>query len=285
MSSLLTRFFSNRLNYTAQRQLRKLIPTSLLDWYYFHATDVFLISFPKCGRTWLRMMIGKSFAELYGIEDANLLNLRELARNHEAVPTIRVLHENDPHYCRPHEISDDKHKFRKKKVIFLVRDPRDVLVSLYFHQSKREKNREGFSGTIEEFVYQDVGSIDTIVRYYNVWLAQRENSDQFLLIRYEDMKQASARELKRVFAFIGMPEIADETIRTAVEFSAFDKMKAIERQDAMKTSILRPGDENDEESFKTRKGQVGGYKEYLSEQVIQYLNEKLDSLPSELGYK
>jgi len=49
---------------------------------------------------------------------------------------------------------------------------------------------------------------------------------------------------------------------------------------------LMPRDKNDPESFKTRRGKVGGYVDYLTPQDIEFLDAKMrEGLPLCYGYR
>src|SRR5207249_9665213 len=52
--------------------------------------------------------------------------------------------------------------------------------------------------------------------------------------------------------------------QAALAFSEFENMKKMEAAGAFDSKILRPGDVRDPESFKVRRGKIGGYREYLS---------------------
>jgi hypothetical protein len=52
-------------------------------------------------------------------------------------------------------------------------------------------------------------------------------------------------------------------------------MQKLEREDSLRSSMLRPGDVNDPNSYKTRRGVVEGFYDYLPEEDVDYLNEKL----------
>ena len=48
---------------------------------------------------------------------------------------------------------------------------------------------------------------------------------------------------------------------------------------------LRPGDKTDAESFKTRRGVVGGYTDYLGDTEIEFLNQYIaKNLYRDFGY-
>ncbi len=59
------------------------------------------------------------------------------------------------------------------------------------------------------------------------------------------------------------------------EFTSFQNMKKIEQQDGTKSDKLKPADKNDPDSYKTRKGKVKGFVDYLSENEIQFLTHQM----------
>ena len=95
--------------------------------------DVYIVSYPKCGRTWLRLMIGRTVSQHFNLpQDEAILFLRWGPKPDPLLPMITVVHEDRPMLKRPEELERSKEKFRHKRVIFLVRDPRDVIVSSDF---------------------------------------------------------------------------------------------------------------------------------------------------------
>ena len=60
--------------------------------------------------------------------------------------------------------------------------------------------------------------------------------------------------------------------------------KKLEQQGAFESKILRAGDVHDPESFKVRRGKVGGYREYLSLEDQQYAAAALRELDPRFGY-
>ena len=119
---------------------RRLFPNNFLRWYAHQKTDVYLISYPKCGRTWLRLMIGKTITTHFNLPDKEeILLLRWKSRIHPQVEHITVIHDDRPMQKTPDELETSKKQFADKKVIFLVRDPRDVIISSYFELKHRSK--------------------------------------------------------------------------------------------------------------------------------------------------
>jgi hypothetical protein len=214
--------------------------------------DVVLTSYPKCGRTWLRVMISHALGLHVGTED-------------------------------PGGVSrSSKRKYRGKKILLLVRDPRDVVVSMYFERSRRER---AYSGTLGEFLHEAKGSLDTIIRYYNVWNESRDVPRGFCLVRYEDLHADTAKQLRRIFDFLEIPDISDAHIREAVEFGSFGNMRSMESSDTLKSGRLRARDTSDVESFKTRRGVVGGYVDYLEPEQIAWMEDRIcKGLHPSFGY-
>lgn len=244
--------------------------------------DVHLVSFLKCGRTWLRLMIGKAIEEHFELKctDEEIARLYPLA-NYEKIPRIRVHHDDNPHYKAPEDLTLSKKAYRNTKVIFLSRDPRDVLVSNYFQITKRQLL---YCNDISNYLREDVGSTNTLIKYYNIWAIERNVPKDFLLVRYEDIHLNPALELAKCFDFIGL-DISSKAISRAVEFASFDNMHTMEKENGFNAGVLKGHSKGDPESYKTREGKVGGFSNYLSPEDIRFLNKKIqEELTKFYGY-
>ena len=254
-------------------------------------TDAFIISYPKCGRTWLRLLLGKYLQQQFGLrEDAMMLELHALTRNIAGLPRVDFSHDDRPQLKPAAEIDRDKRRYRGKKVVFLVRDPRDVLVSYYFQYTRRGAQELAgeapFTGTMSDFIRHPIGGIDNIVAFYNVWAEQRAAPADFMLLRYEDLHSDPVANLRRLAAFLGFPKVDDAALERVLSYGSFDHMKRIERDNLLKSPRLEAPDSADPESFKVRKGRVAGYGEYLSAEDVAYLDEKIAGLDDlYAGYK
>ncbi len=244
--------------------------------------DVFLLSFPKAGRTWLRLMLAKALAVHFNVHDENLIDLQRLAGQNPAIPRIKPKHDDNPHLKTPGELVTSKTEYRHRKVILLVRDIRDLAVSTYFQMTKREKR---FRGEIGQFLRCRRGSVGTMIGFYNIWAENRHVPEGFMLIRYEDLHADSVGQLRRVLTFLGIQDVTDATVEEAIEFASFENMRKMELADAVGSDRLRPTDKGDPDSYKTRRGKVGGYVDYLSEPDIAMLTRRLqEELSPFYGY-
>lgn len=241
--------------------------------------DVHVVSYPKCGRTWLVLLIGKTLQLHFGLRARNLLRLRALASKRLGIPYILQHHDGGPEFQSPEDLVRDKSFYRDRRVIFLVRDPRDVLVSSYFQKTRRNND---YSGPLSEYVHERVGGIETIVEFFNIWARNRDVPQDFMLVTYEDLHRDTVGELRRVIEFLGIAGVTEATLDAAVDYCRFDNMRAIEAENQFGTSALSARDRSDEATYKTRKGEIGGFREHLTAADIEYVDaviaDRLDPL-------
>ncbi|WP_274522798.1 sulfotransferase domain-containing protein [Ectothiorhodospira haloalkaliphila] len=241
-------------------------------WWLRRTAHVQIISYPKCGRTWLVMLISQAIERHYGVHLKNPLRLRDYHRSNREIPTIYAHHDGGPEFKQPHELETDKGVYRRSRVIFLVRDPRDVLVSSFFQQTRRNIN---FEGSLSSYVRASAGGLDTLVSFYNIWARNRHVPSDFLQIRYEDMRRDPLTTLRQVMDFCGLEQISEETLAEAVEFCRFENMRRMEMEGRHGTRSLSARNQSDDQTFKVRKGQVGGHLEHMSEEDLMWINTRL----------
>jgi len=250
--------------------------------------DAYLISFPKCGRTWVRVMLGRALYRHAGVDDLKPDGTRLLypegVERMAGLPRVSFTHDGKPTRRPVEKIEADKSRYSGKKVVLLIRDLRDVAVSYFFHETRRTKRFypkwevAGFQGEISEFLRSDVGGVDHFIRFYNVWADSRGVPEGLLVIKYEEMHRQPAAVLRQMLAFLELPDVADEVVADAVEFASFDSMRSMEEQGVFShPHYMQPGDRDDEDSYKVRRGEVGGYADYLSPEDIAWLTERMRS--------
>ncbi|MFD3658825.1 sulfotransferase domain-containing protein [Streptomyces sp. NPDC058620] len=234
--------------------------------------DVYVISFPKCGRTWLRVLMAKAVSTARGLpmELARNLNLEGFNEVDSAVPNIVFWHDDRVEYRTPAQLSPDKSFYHDRKVVLLVRDLRDTAVSRYFQCSRRPQ--DPYPGTIGDFLTEEQGSVRTCVAFWNIWYANRGVPASFLLTSYERLAADTAGELGRVLDFCGLPSVGEQILSGAADFASFANMRTMEDTDALQSERLRPAIPGDPDAYKTRRGVVGGYRDYLSDEHIDYVN-------------
>ena len=247
-------------------------------YYLNQRADMFMLWFPKCGGTWAKLQLHTALCKHYGVVGAPPLEL-ELLKDFDArIPRIRPFHDDAPHWKTPEQLRDHKRRYAGRKVLLLVRDPRDAIVSLHLQVTRRWKVDPEMP--LEEFIWSERGSLRTMIRYYNIWAQHRDVPSELMLLRYEDMRADPHTAVRQMLNFIGVPEVTDDVIREAVEYNRIDQLRKREGAGQYDTRRLQPGDPNDPDSFKARKGKVGGFRDVITpedvERMTRIIGEELD---------
>src|SRR5437773_12373560 len=248
-----------------------------------------ILSVPKSGRTWIRTFLCAYFCKRYGRE----FTLEPERYCEPGIPRLIFSHD-----CFEHRTKGDlwdrirgkylvpKKELRRAKIVLLVRDPRDCFVSLYVQMTRRDR------GAPTEFKRKTVGDllrdkkfgVCAIIKTMNAWLNEFSDRDDFTIIRYESLREFPRENFRTLLAVLGETTPDVSIFQAALDFSEFENMKKMEAAGAFDSKILRPGDVRDPESFKVRRGKVGGYREYLSAEDQEYAAGALTKLDSRFGY-
>ena len=112
----------------------------------------------------------------------------------------------------------------------------------------------------------------------------------FLLLRYEDIRADPHSVFAGLLDFLAIPQQDDE-LRQAVAEADFESMKKVElsgggpRYRSSGYSIFGSGDTNNADALHVRRGQVGGFSEYLQPEDAERLKQLIDKrLPDFFGY-
>jgi hypothetical protein len=237
--------------------------------------DTFIVSFPKSGNTWMRFLIANL---LHPEEPANFGNIDRLIPESEGLTRNQLARVPRPRIMKSHEYFDA----RFPKVIYIVRDPRDVAVSQFHFFRKRRRIGDDYS--IEQFVTRfvagetsDYGSWGDNVAS---WLVTRQNSPDFLLLRYEDVVARTGAELTRVASFLGLRATPDLVAQTVERCSA-DRMRKAEGANA--TASVTKNTRQDIPFV--RAAGSGGWKTSLPEKSVVELERAWAPLMAWLGYE
>lgn len=219
----------------------------------------FLISYPKSGRTWIRVILSKYSSTLYNVKIN--LDLFGLWKQNHKIPYFK---EDETKIRNRIET-----QLKNKRIILLVRDPRDITVSFYFHATKRSKE---YKGSLSDFIRNKKIGINKTINFINEIYKHREQFKDFLLVRYEDLRKDTTTEIRKILYFLGLKDINRKALTEAILFSSFENMKKLEKSNALQDVRLKPAHPDDPESYKVRRGKIGGYRDYLNSSDINYLN-------------
>lgn len=201
----------------------------LLPVVYRHARvsgrDAFLVSYPKSGNTWLKFMLTYLLSGTEADFDSDSGTIAEVG-SHRSTPRVlpgggRLIKSHEP-YTGPQRRS-------YRKVIYLVRDGRDVAVSYYYTLIRRGLYEGDFGPFLRLFLGGGVDGYGPWHRHVESWLdSPLRESGSLLVVKYEDLLEEPLQNLSAAMEFLGKPvapERAEEAIRT---YSA-ERMRERER--------------------------------------------------------
>ncbi len=252
--------------------------------------DAVVVSIPKSGRTWLRTFLCAYFCERAGLPFT--LEPEKYAAG--GIPRIIYTHDLFEERMKADRWDRLRGKYRiparalrRTRIILLARDPRDAFVSHYVQLVRRSADTPGElkRRTISDLLHDRAFGIQAIVETMNEWLREFSRRENFTLVRYESLRADPEKVFRELLVALGELSPKPEPFAQALRFSDFENMKKMEAAAAFNSKILLPGDVKDPESFKVRRGKVGGYREYLSAEDQQYAAVAVKRLDARFGYR
>jgi hypothetical protein len=181
--------------------------------------DVFIVSYPKSGNTWVRFLLANLLAPGKTITFRNIDNY--VPDIYKCAGTLED--RRGPRYIKSHHPCYELYP----KLIYIYRDGRDALVSYYHYASGKRK----FTGTFAEFLFSPFAS------RFSSWREHVEGACEFaskfpnriLMLQYEEMLKNPSAGAASISVFL---ELAcdDQVIARAVEASSFDRLRKLEQQ-------------------------------------------------------
>jgi len=251
-------------------------PSRVLKWISYQLSlsnerNTYLITMPQSGTHWIQALLVKSFVDYYDLDyeikglgtntTAPILRSDYVGNINEKIPQVQTYH------FRYFFL------FRSKKVIFLIRDLRDAMVSQY-DKYKRNHNDTSFSELLRKGLPQEKSPwlLEDRIKLLNSWGGNKSKTDKFLVVKYENLKEDAERELRKILNIVGIPEVSDDFLSNVVDFCSVENMKKIEKKSKGEFSAMN-------------KGKAGRYQYYFSEQDLEYFRKIVDKkLDYDFGY-
>src|SRR5262245_36103990 len=232
-------------------------------------TDVFIVTPPKCGTTWMQQIV-------HGLRTRGSMDFDEISR---VVPWINMAHDLGIDIYAPQVANPRAFKTHSKlnevpkgaKYIVIVRDPCDALVSDYHFMGEMFFDKDSVS--LEEFAREDYIPDRGVHKHILAFWERRHDTD-VLPICFENMKADLPRTIERVAEFIGI-ELDEELKQIVVKQSDIKFMQ--EHKAQFEDHLIRKarsaamGLPLDGQLNKVRNGQVGESKNVVPEDIKQEL--------------
>lgn len=261
-----------RLNYYDGHPLSLLVPEDVYRYatsYQANPGDTFLVSYPKCGNTWLMQIVYLLTHDAQPVTKDKKLYME--------IPFLEFEGENQvskfqaPRTLKSHLPADRLQFSKEAKYIYITRNPKDCCVSLYHHTKGFIEDYDFDNGLFDDFfeAFMD-GGVDS-GEYFNhllSWWKFREEPN-VLFLTYEKLKANPAEGIAKIGEFLGgdAAELVrnPEKLQRVIELSSFSNMK----KDASKYQYTMEGSN----SF-FRKAAVGDWRNHFSEEQAERIDER-----------
>lgn len=246
------------------------------------STDVFLVGHPKSGNTWVAYLLAIILQDGDARSRVNLANVGEF---------VPIIHGSDSRISRFDALRDPRF-FRNEwpvypdlypKTLYLVRDPRAVLVS-YFHHYRVVTGDEATS--LDSFIdmYLRDGCIRTweprLIRWDRQVAQWTDQGGQVFIVKYESLHENRRAVLESIVQFCEIEPVHD-AIASAVERGSFAAMRDEEGRSGAESypnGLGRRG------RF-LRRGRVDGWQDELSPGAREAIESEFRPVMQEMGYR
>ncbi len=226
-----------------------------------HQEPVYVISFPKTGRTWLTYTLVKYFHHLIGKEEE--FTFRNFS---ETFFTIGIKERPNEYAQFPHIITEHggpEQIPEGAKGAIIVRNVLDTAVSWFFHRGGSKKtiiDGEGYDlfGLVEKELVGIAANF--------VYMIKQAEEREFCILHYRALGEENT--YVEFFNYAGY-SIDEECLKYAIRESSFDKMVVFEEKNPMNLEGYP-----EEDARRVRRGKIFGYKDYLTNEQVKQLEQK-----------
>ena len=229
--------------------------------------DIFLVGYPKSGNTWMQHLIA---GLVYGMDTRFLTDklVQLIVPNVHGAKHFKRL--NDVTFFKSHFLPQPSYR----RVIYLVRDGRDAMVSYYHMLNAVSEEPVDFRAMV-------IGGTGLFpCKWHEHIEAWSENpfDAEILVVRYEDLHSDPIGEMQRVCAFADLDRDI-EAIKRCVDGNCFSNMQTKEQDFGWDNSKW-----NSDEKF-IRRGVVGSYKDEMPIELVNAFEQVACKELVGLGYR
>ncbi|XP_015930870.1 amine sulfotransferase isoform X1 [Parasteatoda tepidariorum] len=223
--------------------------------------DIFVVSFPKTGTTWLQEII---YCTIYGIDNSLTKSIEDRfpylefvypgLSSIEKITDQRLIKTHLPLSLLPKDV-----QLKKPKIFYITRNPKDVIVS-YYHFVRMM--------TISNYSVP----YGPIWRHYKeVW--EIKNESNICILSYEDLHWDINGSIKKIANYLGK-DLTDSEVDAIANHCSFQNMSQNPNVNYQHWDDL--GIRNKNEAKFMRKGEIGDWKNYFTSEMNQAMSSWID---------
>ena len=209
------------------------------------------VSYPKSGRTWVRYALIEA-----GAPQTVFFHHDGFEFNDGSKPALNF------------DVDRRIEEYKSiDRLVYLERDPRDVMCSLYHQVTGRFQDFFNYDGSISDFIRDPYFGATNLRDFRAMW-EKIQRLRVVLKVSYEEMTEDPASVLRKISKFYAF-DLSDSSLQHAVTAASFGNMKALEQSERFDQPWLRPRNG----SPKVRSGKIGGHRTELIDHDIEFLND------------
>jgi len=259
--------------------------------------DLIIATFPKCGTTWTQEIVRLIFAK--GVPCTTVEERSRDSPFMDMMGVKAVLERTRPGSIKTHLAANLLKALDRGKYIYVLRNPKDVVVSYFHHQRNIFGHHYRFSeGKFEDYFEIFMNGPSEYGDYFDhllSWYPYTKN-DNVLFINYEELKDDPRGQMGRIAKFMGGEWydmlMEDGMLDRIIKQSSIGSMqKAFEGFDLPTDNLFDSSEKHrafleankdkvtDDGKLKVnnffRSGKVGGWRKYFTQEMDERMNERI----------
>jgi len=281
---------------------------------------IWIASYPKSGNTWLRSIISALVYSDDGIFNFNLLkkiqqfpekiyfkdlikdfgNFDEIKKNW-ILSQDKINLDNKIKFFKTHQgkytVDGDNftNNINTKAVIYVVRDPRNVVNSISNHYSLSIENSLKFmlssklignnKNFDESFIDNKPSMLTLLGKWNDHYRSWTRNKTNLLLIKYEDLIQDPKNEMDKIIYFLKEYVEFDtnmEKNKNIIKTTSFDHLKKMEEKGLFKEAPLKKSTNDNVKFFNL--GPKNQWVKESNQEIVKSIEKNFSTEMKELNY-